>query len=202
MPNFKEKNLPGNNKENSQKGFWKALMKGPWIGNCVLRKVSCRYWGQELSFPTAAGELTAVCQTIIQGTSWCWMSFFMLGTTYWKMSEFPMCLKEEREDTGYHNLSWFLPGFAAGKESRMSIRGQWSLREKMQQGFLHQTKPLCSCTSSCFFSLPLLRLLFALLLLERLKFLWPGKGAMRCPPEWCQEEAGAPWLMGSGLVTP
>lgn len=175
---FQKKKVPGNNKENSLSG--KDWPKGPWIGNCILRKVSCRYWGEELSFPTAAGELTAVCQTTTQGTSSCWTCFLMFGplTTYWRVSEIPMCLKEEREDTGYHDFSRFLPGLAAGTESRMSIEGQWSVREKMQQTFLHQTKPLCSCTSSCFSSLPLLRWLFALLLLEQLKFLWPGKGAI------------------------
>lgn len=135
------------------------------------------------------------------------MCFLMFGplTTYWRVSEIPMCLKEEREDTGYHDFSRFLPGLAAGTESRMSIGGQWSLREKMQQGFLHQTKPLCSCTSSCFSSLPLLRWLFALLLLEQLKFLWPGKGAIAGVhelPQVVPRGGRTPWLMGSGLVIP
>lgn len=46
------------------------------------------------------------------------MCFLMLGplTTYWKVSEIPMCLKEEREVTGYQDLSQFLPGPAAGEE--------------------------------------------------------------------------------------
>lgn len=75
----------------------------------------------------------------------------------------------------------------------------------MQQGFLHQTKPLCSCTSSCFSSLPLLRWLFALLLLEQLKFLWPGKGAIAGVhelPQVVPRGGRTPWLMGSGLVIP
>lgn len=131
------------------------------------------------SFPTAAGELRAVFQTIIQGTCWYWMCFLMLGplTTYWKVSEIPVCLKKKWEDAGYCDLSQFLPGLAAGEKSRTTIGGQWCLRQKMQYGFLHQTKPLAVAFTSCFSSLPLLSWLFGLLLLEWLSFLGPGKGA-------------------------
>lgn len=48
MPKFRKKPCLGTIRKNSQKGFWKGLTKGPWIGICILRKVSCRYWGEEL----------------------------------------------------------------------------------------------------------------------------------------------------------
>lgn len=174
--------MPGSNKEKLLEGFVERTDQRPLNWKLYFEESFMQMLIGTL-FPKLLESLQLSVRPFYREHAGAECVSLCLGHWQPTVSEIPMCLKEERKDSGYHDLSQFLPGLAAGEESQMSIGGQWCLREKMQCGFPHQTKPLCCCTSSCFSSLPLLRQIFALLLLERLIFLCPDKGAIAGVPE-------------------
>lgn len=154
MPKFREKNVLGNNEKNSQKGFWKGLTKGPLIGNCILKKVSCRYWGEELF------------------SHYCWRAYSCLSDHY-KEHASPECVSlclGHRQPTGKCQKS---PSACRRKEKTQGTKisclglqpekkaegaqgdsGVWG--EKCSMGFcsreslfavaLHPASPLCLCS--------------------------------------------------------
>lgn len=182
MPKFrKKKKCLGTMRKNSQKGFWKGLTKGPWIGSCILRKVSCRYWGEGLFSHS------------------CWRAYSCLSDHYrgnmlmlnvfpyaWAIDNPLESVRNPHVPEGgkrSHRVPGSLPtpAWACSRWRKLNEHKGTVVSEGKNAAWVSppdKASLQLHLLLLLFSSLPLLRWLLALLLLERPIFLWPGKGAI------------------------